>query len=86
MLMHAIAHGRCTDTVRESAPKVDSGRKDLGHKSSQADTHSVKRKASGFREVIDGIVLYINCDVLSYAAFKSYLISRTALKSFAKCS
>ena len=25
--MHAIAHGVCTDTVRESAPKVDSGRK-----------------------------------------------------------
>ena len=24
---HAIAHGRCTDTVRESALKVDSGRK-----------------------------------------------------------
>ena len=27
MLMHAIAHGGCTDTVRESALKVDSGRK-----------------------------------------------------------
>ena len=27
MLMHAIAHGDCTDTVRESALKVDSGRK-----------------------------------------------------------
>ena len=26
MSMHAIAHGGCTDTVRESAPKVDSGR------------------------------------------------------------
>ena len=25
--MHAIAHGGCTDTVRESALKVDSGRK-----------------------------------------------------------
>ena len=27
MLMHAIANGGCTDTVRESALKVDSGRK-----------------------------------------------------------
>ena len=27
MLMHAIANGRCTDTVRESALKADSGRK-----------------------------------------------------------
>ena len=27
MLMHAIAHMGCTDTVRESALKVDSGRK-----------------------------------------------------------
>ena len=27
MLMHAIAHGGCTDTVRESALKADSGRK-----------------------------------------------------------
>ena len=27
MLMHAIAHESCTDTVRESALKVDSGRK-----------------------------------------------------------
>ena len=27
MLMHAIAHGGCRDTVRESALKVDSGRK-----------------------------------------------------------
>ena len=27
MLMHAIAHGGCTDTVRESALKIDSGRK-----------------------------------------------------------
>ena len=27
MLMHAIVHGGCTDTVRESAQKVDSGRK-----------------------------------------------------------
>ena len=27
MLMHAIAHGGCTDTVRESAPEADSGRK-----------------------------------------------------------
>ena len=27
MLMHAIAHGGCVDTVRESALKVDSGRK-----------------------------------------------------------
>ena len=27
MLMHAIAHGVCTDTVRESALVVDSGRK-----------------------------------------------------------
>ena len=27
MLMQAIAHGGCTDTVRESALKVDSGRK-----------------------------------------------------------
>ena len=27
MLMHAIAYGSCTDTVRESALKVDSGRK-----------------------------------------------------------
>ena len=27
MWMHAIAHGGCTDTVRESALKVDSGRK-----------------------------------------------------------
>ena len=27
MLMHAIAHGGCTDTVRGSALKVDSGRK-----------------------------------------------------------
>ena len=27
MLMHAIAHGACTDTERESALKVDSGRK-----------------------------------------------------------
>ena len=26
-LMHAIAHGGCTDTVRESALKADSGRK-----------------------------------------------------------
>ena len=26
-LMHAIAHDGCTDTVRESAVKVDSGRK-----------------------------------------------------------
>ena len=25
--MHAIAHGGCTDTEGESAPKVDSGRK-----------------------------------------------------------
>ena len=29
MLMHAIAHGGCTDTVRESALKVDSGRRSL---------------------------------------------------------
>ena len=29
MLMHAIAHGVCTDTVRESALKVGSGRKNL---------------------------------------------------------
>ena len=27
MLMHAIAHGGCTDTVRESEPQVDSERK-----------------------------------------------------------
>ena len=27
MSMNAIAHGGCTDTVRESALKVDSGRK-----------------------------------------------------------
>ena len=27
MLMHAIAHGGCTDTVREYALKIDSGRK-----------------------------------------------------------
>ena len=27
MLMHAIAHRKCTDTVRKSALKVDSGRK-----------------------------------------------------------
>ena len=27
MLMHAIAHAGCTQTVRESAPEVDSGRK-----------------------------------------------------------
>ena len=27
MLMHAIAHGGCTDTVRASALEVDSGRK-----------------------------------------------------------
>ena len=27
MLMHANAHEGCTDTVRESAPKVNSGRK-----------------------------------------------------------
>ena len=27
MLMHAIAHGACTDTVTESALEVDSGRK-----------------------------------------------------------
>ena len=27
MLMHAIAHGGCTDTVRETALEVDSGRK-----------------------------------------------------------
>ena len=27
MLMHAIAYGGCTDTVRESALEVDSGRK-----------------------------------------------------------
>ena len=27
MLVHAIAHGGCTDTVRESAPEVDSRRK-----------------------------------------------------------
>ena len=27
MLMHAIAHGGCTDTVRQSALEVDSGRK-----------------------------------------------------------
>ena len=27
MLMKAIAHGGCTDTVRESAMKVDSGTK-----------------------------------------------------------
>ena len=27
MLMHVIAHGGCTDTVRESALEVDSGRK-----------------------------------------------------------
>ena len=26
MLMHAIVHGGCTDTVRESALKVDSGK------------------------------------------------------------
>ena len=26
MLMHVIAHGGCTDMVRESALKVDSGR------------------------------------------------------------
>ena len=29
MLMHAIAHGGCIDTVRESAQKVGSGRKVL---------------------------------------------------------
>ena len=29
MLMHAIAHGGCTDTVKESALKVDSGRKNI---------------------------------------------------------
>ena len=29
MLMHAVAHGGCTDTVRESALKADSGRKSL---------------------------------------------------------
>ena len=29
MLMHAIAHGGCTDTVRESALKVDTGKKSL---------------------------------------------------------
>ena len=28
-VMHAIAHGGCTDTVRESAPEADSGRKIL---------------------------------------------------------
>ena len=27
MLMHVIAHGGCTDTVRESASEADSGRK-----------------------------------------------------------
>ena len=27
MLMHATAHGSCTDTVRESALKIDSGRR-----------------------------------------------------------
>ena len=27
LLMHAIAHGGCTDTVRESAPEVDSRRR-----------------------------------------------------------
>ena len=27
MLMHATAHGGCTDTIRESAPEADSGRK-----------------------------------------------------------
>ena len=27
MSMHAIAHGGCTDTVRESALEVDSGKK-----------------------------------------------------------
>ena len=26
MLMHEVAHGRCTNTVRESALNVDSGR------------------------------------------------------------
>ena len=31
ILMHAIAHGGCTDTVRESALKVDSGRKNRCH-------------------------------------------------------
>ena len=31
MLMHGIAHEGCTDTVRESALKVDSGRKILSH-------------------------------------------------------
>ena len=29
MLMHAIVHGGCTDTVRESALAVDSERKSL---------------------------------------------------------
>ena len=28
MLMHAIAHRGCTDAIRESALKADSGRKD----------------------------------------------------------
>ena len=31
MLMHAIAHGDCTDSVTESALEVDSGRKILCH-------------------------------------------------------
>ena len=31
MLMHAIAHRGCTDTVRESAPEVDSGSKIPSH-------------------------------------------------------
>ena len=29
ILMHAISHGGCTDTGRESAPEVDSGKKSL---------------------------------------------------------
>ena len=44
MLMHAIAHGACRDTVRESALNVDSGRKPLAPLGALGDGKARDRK------------------------------------------
>ena len=45
MLMHVIAHGGCTDTVRESALKADSGRKKIPCRTRGLEPASVLRQA-----------------------------------------
>ena len=39
MLIHAIAHGGCTNIVRKSALEVDSGRKNLFRRRGDSNPH-----------------------------------------------